>query len=295
MGLVVASLASSFAVAASAADPELKPRFFQSNGVRIGYYEVGAGDPVVLLHGFTINSRVNWEMPGILSDLRRDFRVIAVDLRGHGQSEKPREAKKYGMEVVDDVVRLLDHLQIRRAHLVGYSMGGFITSKILTTYPERVISATLGGAGWGRAEDKPPFLDDLAESLEQGKGIGPLLVALTPAGYEPPSEENLKFANQMLNLTNDQKALAAMIRGMPAFAIPRESLEKNHVPTLSLIGELDPLKVGVDAMVGVKPDFKVVVIPKADHMNAFYAPQFTKSLRQFLEVHRLQPAAAIAK
>lgn len=197
--------------------------------------------------------------------------------------------------MVEDVVRLLDHLKIRKAHIVGYSMGGFITNQVVATHPDRIISATLGGAGWGRLEDRPVFLDDLADSLEKGKGIAPLLIALTPPGHEPPSEEDLKFANQMLLLTNDQKALAALIRGIPAFAISKETLEKNKVPTLALIGDLDPFKAGVDAMKGVMANLKIVVIPGADHMQTFYSPIFLKSLRAFLEAHRAQPAAVKVK
>jgi pimeloyl-ACP methyl ester carboxylesterase len=130
--------------------------------------------------------------------------------------------------------------------------------------------------------------------VEKGKGISPLLIALTPPGQSPPNEEQLKFANQMLLLTNDQKALAALIRGMPAFAIPRESLEKNKVPVLALIGDRDPFKKGVDAMNGVMSHLKVVVIPGADHMQTFYSPLFATSLREFLEAHRLQPVSVKA-
>lgn len=288
LGFAVVVLFTS--IAAVPAD-EFKPNFFKSSGVKLCYYDVGEGEPVVLLHGFTINSQVNWELSGIVPKLRNDFRVVALDVRGHGGSEKPHDPNKYGAEMIEDVVRLLDHLRIQRAHIVGYSMGGFITNRLLATHPDRLITATLGGAGWGRVEDKPPFLDDLAESLEKGKGISPLLIALTPPGQRPPSEEQLKFANQMLLLTNDQRALAALIRGMPAFAIPRESLEKNKLPVLALIGDRDPFKAGVDAMNGVMPHLKVVVIPGADHMQTFYSPLFVKSLHDFLSAHRLQPVS----
>ena len=126
--------------------------------------------------------------------------------------------------MVDDAVRLLDHLKIKKAHVVGYSMGGFITGKLIADHPDRLLTATMGGAGWSRANDmRLAFLKELADSLDEGKGIGPLIVALTPAGQPKPSDDRLKVVNQMLMLTNDTKALAAVIRGMKDLAVPERS------------------------------------------------------------------------
>src|SRR5688572_13881467 len=104
-------------------------RFFDSGGVRIRYVERGAGVPVVLVHGFTANIERSWIETGVLPDLARDYRVIAFDLRGHGGSDKPHEPRAYE-EVGLDVIRLLDHLEISRAHVVGYSLGGIIVAKL---------------------------------------------------------------------------------------------------------------------------------------------------------------------
>src|SRR5438874_13518496 len=87
--------------------------YFDSNGVKIRYTDQGKGEPVLLIHGFGANAEVQWALPGVLKDLARDYRVIAYDNRGHGKSGKPHDAKKYGMEMVEDAVRLLDHLKIR--------------------------------------------------------------------------------------------------------------------------------------------------------------------------------------
>src|SRR5690349_10160902 len=95
---------------------------FNSNGVRIHYYVEGKGEPVLLIHGFAVNAQLQWGLPGIIKDLAKDHRVITLDLRGHGKSDKPTEVKQYGTEMVEDVVRLLDHLKIKKAHVVGYSM-----------------------------------------------------------------------------------------------------------------------------------------------------------------------------
>jgi pimeloyl-ACP methyl ester carboxylesterase len=119
-------------------------KFFDSNGVRIRYVEQGIGDPIVLIHGFG-HSIENWIASGVLPNLSRDYRVIAFDVRGHGKSGKPPAADAYGREIGLDAIRLLDHLGMQRTHVIGHSMGARLTAQLLTTNPERFISATLNG------------------------------------------------------------------------------------------------------------------------------------------------------
>jgi pimeloyl-ACP methyl ester carboxylesterase len=174
-------------------------------------------------------------------------------------------------------------------------MGGFMTGYLLTAYPDRVITATLGGAGWWRANDaRMSFINELGDSLEAGKGIGPLIVQLTPAGRPKPTEEQIKSINQMLMLTNDSKALAACIRGMGGLAVPEEKLRANKVPTLCLIGDQDPLKAGVDDMQRVMANLTVEVIEGTDHMTCFRAPAFIDDLQAFLASHSRVKAEATA-
>ncbi len=267
--------------------------YFDSDGVKIHYVTEGEGEPVILIHGFTASIPVQWQLPGIFSKLAKDYQVIALDNRGHGRSDKPHDPQQYGAEMVEDVIRLMDHLKIERAHVVGYSMGGFMTGYLVSKYPDRVITATLGGAGWAQA-DAPEldFIDELAESLESGKGIRPLIERLTPADRPKPTEEQLKAINQMLMLTNDPKALAACIRGMKGLAVAEESLKANEVPTLAIIGEIDPLKTGVDEMEKRMANLTVIVIDGADHMTAFGNPKFIAGLKDFLADHSTAKAAA---
>ncbi len=121
-------------------------KFFDSDGVRIRYVEQGSGEPIVPVHGFARNIE-RWVETGVIKNLAKDHRVIALDCRGHGKSDKPHDPKQYGPEMGKDVVRLLDHLGIPKAHIVGYSMGGAITAHLLTMNPERFLTATLGGPG----------------------------------------------------------------------------------------------------------------------------------------------------
>jgi pimeloyl-ACP methyl ester carboxylesterase len=263
--------------------------FFDSKGAKIHYVVEGQGEPVVLIHGYAANILFQWEMPGILKALAKDYQVIALDCRGHGLSSKPHDSKSYGLEMVEDVVRLLDHLKIEKAHIVGYSMGAYIALKLMTTHPDRVLSATLGGGGWAKTLETQ-LRDDLAASLEQGKGIGPLLVRLTPAGQPKPTEEQIKSVTRWLTAVNDIKALVALTRGVDAvFTVSEEDVKRCNVPTLGLVGEIDPLREGVDNLKGRLSDLQIVVIPGADHMNAFWQPLFLQALKDFLAQHRQHP------
>src|ERR1035441_3043366 len=140
--------AASLVPAQLAGGDDSGPRVFDSKGVPIQYTLEGKGEPVVLIHGLYASARINWRTPGTIKVLARDYQVIALDARGHGGSGKPKEEGAYGIEMMEDVVRLLDHLKIQKAHVVGYSMGGMITMRLLTRQPDRVRSAILGGMGW---------------------------------------------------------------------------------------------------------------------------------------------------
>ena len=123
---------------------------FDANGVKIAYTVRGHGEPVVLIHGWLSCGWINWDLPGITDLLAKDHQVITLDMPGHGLSDKPTKEEAYGPELVEDVVRLMDHLKIKKAHIVGYSMGGIIAAKLAAKYPDRVLSAVLGGMGWLR-------------------------------------------------------------------------------------------------------------------------------------------------
>lgn len=272
----------SFLSSANAADP----RSFDSNGVPISFMESGSGEPVILIHGFSANATLNWSLPGIVRLLQNEYRVIALDIRGHGRSGKPHDPDLYGLEVVKDVTRLMDHLDIPKAHVVGYSMGAMITCKLMTSSPERLITATLGGAGWPRADDpRQQVLDELVESLEADRGITPLLKALHPTGWPLPTDEQLRSASQMAMLINDPKALAAMMRGRDGLIVSESDLRNNNIPVLAMVGDQDPLKSMIDPMVGVCPKLEVVVIEGADHMNTFTSQAFKDNLCRFIETN----------
>lgn len=255
--------------------------FTASDGVEIHYLVEGRGDPVVLLHGITGTAASNWGGAGIIDRLAEEFQVIAVDQRGHGKSGKPHDAASYGERMALDVVDLLDHLRLQQAHVVGYSMGGFITMKIVALAPDRLMSAVVGGAGW----PSPELRDDamfnaLAESLDAGKGGGPLVEFLWP-GEEPPTPEQTQAIGQAMVASNDQAALAAVVRGMAGLDVSAELLGVNKVPTLNIIGSDDPLKPNADALVDVMQEHRLHIIEGANHMNTLNSPEFVDTVRAF--------------
>ena len=206
--------------------------YFDSNGVRIHYAEAGEGTPVILVHGLGVNLGMNWVLPGIFHALSKKYRVVALDLRGHGRSGKPHDPAQYGTEIVGDIVRLMDHLKIQKAHVVGYSMGGFIVLKMAAMHPERMLSVAPCGAGWSASPDRDlAFMHALGDSIGSGKGYGPLLERLQPVG-NPVSPRRVWMVSAMMSMRNDAKAIAAMLQSVDTLRVDEAALRNNKLPAL---------------------------------------------------------------
>jgi pimeloyl-ACP methyl ester carboxylesterase len=222
---------------------------FDSQGVKIQYTVEGKGEPVVLIHGLHANADLNWRLPGTTQALADHFRVISPDVRGHGGSDKPKEDDEYGVNMVEDVVRILDHLQIEQARIVGYSMGGMIAMRFAVDHPDRVRSVTLGGMGW----------------LEQG--------ALLQSFWERlPAREGAKTPS-------------ACARSFGKLALTEDELKMLSVPVAVLIGEHDPVRrLYVARLEKVRPDWKVTEIKGAGHITCIFKSQFKDELKKALEL-----------
>jgi pimeloyl-ACP methyl ester carboxylesterase len=132
--ILLCALGITLPIAAVAQDAR-SDSFLDSDGVRIRYLTQGNGPPVLLLHGSSLGAELIWVAPGTLDSLATRYTGIAPDQRGHGASEKPRDPEAYGARFVEDAVRLLDHLGVGRAHVIGYSMGGLVTLNLMTRRP----------------------------------------------------------------------------------------------------------------------------------------------------------------
>ncbi len=246
---------------------EAVDRFFDSGGMTIRYRTQGSGVPLVLIHGFSRSIEAPWVNYGILDLPWAGYQLIALDCRGHGQSSKSHDAALYGRHMVDDIVRLLDHLHLQRAHLLGHSMGAEIALRTAVDYPERVSSAILAGSGWSDDSVYALFAP-LGESLEQGRGFAPLLEWITPAGQPGPSAEEIDQLNAILLPGNDVLALAAICRNYTEqgdLRVTEAELRATRVPMLGVAGEHDGERPMLERMQGVVPDFTLRVLPGLGH------------------------------
>lgn len=275
-------------------DVRAQDQAFESGGVRIAYLDQGEGETVVLLHGFTLSAEEMWAGTPLAEaqfiPALKGYRVLAPDQRGHGRSGKPHDPKMYGREMAEDVVRLLDHAGVKKAHVVGYSMGAFVAGKLLVTHPDRLLSVTFGGGG---PLFRPPqaFAETIAataDSLEKGKGIGPLIVALTPDGLGKPTLEQASAFSRLFLGKKDQKALAAVLRGQAGWAVTEAELRANRVPVQFVYGsrEVQDLKALATGATRVLPRAGVVVVEKGDHGGTFATPEFRRAVVDFLRANK---------
>lgn len=268
---------------------------FDSNGVPIAYQVEGEGEPVLLTHGFALNGTIQWSMvrPALVN---AGYKVISIDNRGHGQSGKPHDPEQYGQEMVEDQVRLLDHLGIDKAHVIGYSMGGGITLNLLTQHPDRVHSAAITGAGWNMdAGDEEGWREEFAQALDEGRGFELLFERLAPpdeAGEGGEGTQQMKAFESLLTQMNDQKALAAVTRSRVIGMNPTpEEIAEIDTPTILVIGSRDPIIAAAKSLNEARPDMELVEIDGATHGNVFLRPEFVQSLVNWVKAHPMEEGA----
>lgn len=270
----------------AACQPPSEVGLFDSGGVSIRYMDLGSGDPVLLIHGF--GSRLEtWEEYGVTRALNdAGFRVIAYDVRGHGESGKPHDPENYGAEDVEDATRLLDHLGISQAHVVGYSRGGGILSRLVAQYPNRVRTAVFGGWATGNPIDMLSRSDCLAtaELLRSESFPVPLVRALGPPGAPLPTPEGQESFVRGLAEGNDLRALAAAFEaGCDVAPMTPSALEGTSVPMLAIVGQDDGFVQSVEGMVtATDGSIGMHVIEGANHSTAPYDPEFSARLVAFL-------------
>jgi pimeloyl-ACP methyl ester carboxylesterase len=256
---------------------------FDSAGVQIHYRSVGTGDPVILIHGFAGNIEATWAAHGYLDALPQSFRVIAFDCRGHGDSDKPLESDAYGIEMVYDVERLLNHEGLSQAHIIGHSMGGRIGLKFACLFPDRVTSLVLIGSGGSRPEDDHRLWDELADSLARGGGLVPLLRAIWPTNEPLPGPAQLQSLSDLALATNDPAALSWVAAGYRDFAASRADLrERLKMPVFAVVGSADAFIEDVTALGEVLPSMELMVVDGAGHASILEKRQVLTAIHTFL-------------
>ncbi len=242
---------------------------FDSDGVRLHYELHGPdrGRPVVAVHGFASDYRLNWVGTRWQETLTHaGFRVIGLDCRGHGHSDKPHDETAYRIgTMAADVVRLLDHLDVQAADYLGYSMGARIGLEVILQQARRIRRAVLGGLGTAGAIDH-------AQQIAHAFRV-----------HEPTDDPVARtfYAFAAARPENDLEALAACILGMQPDVDPRR-LGSILTPILIAVGDRDELAQGAAELIELIPTARLVTIPGRDHMSAVPARDFKQAALDFL-------------
>lgn len=243
---------------------------FDSQGVEIAYRDEGEGEPIFLVHGFASNSYTNWVFPGWYKTLLdAGYRVIALDNRGHGESEKLYDSALYQSPLMaEDVRRLMDHLAIKSAYVMGYSMGTRISAFLCLNHPSRVKAAIFGGLGMGLVNGVPGT-QAIAHGLEVDD----------PSSLSDPQAIAFRtFADQT---KSDRLALAACIRESRA-KIAAEDVRRIRQPVLVAVGTDDEVAGDLDGLVDLLENGQACAIPRRDHMRAVGDKVYKAGVVEFL-------------
>ncbi len=244
---------------------------FHNGAVEIAFLDAGAGEPIVLIHGFASTKEVNWVNPGWVDTLTRaGRRAIAIDNRGHGASSKLYDPADYDRALMaEDVRTLLDYLDLPRADVMGYSMGARITANLAIAHPSRVRSAILGGVGV-RLVSGGGLPENIARALE------------APSADDVDDPQGLMFRRFADQTRSDRRALAACLRGGGA-PLARSDVAKLTMPTLIAVGTKDTIAGSPQELAALIAGAQVLPVPDRDHMLAVGDRVYKSGVLKFLE------------
>jgi pimeloyl-ACP methyl ester carboxylesterase len=266
----VAAAMVAMTITAAAAVAQTAPAegyFTTSDGVKIRYVTAGSsGSWVVLIHGYSDNAERMWFRTGIAPVLAKNHRIVALDNRNHGKSDKPQPG---GSGRAQDVVELMDHLKIERAHIHGYSMGGAMTGQLLAMIPQRFITAGFGGSG---IQETNPALRAQAQALDD---------ALPKAQGEDAAAMD-RFRSRV--------AQARPANSPPASATPPQvDLPHLTVPILAVNGSFDGPYAKTQRIWREAAVFENVILEGKTHLTAISSngapPLYIDAMSRFIDAH----------
>jgi pimeloyl-ACP methyl ester carboxylesterase len=251
---------------------------FKAGGLTLAYDDIRPDAPttgtVLLVHGFATNRAENWRRLGWLSAFeRRGYRTVALDLRGHGESDKPHDPAAYDRgQMTSDITALMDHLALGPVILMGYSMGAHLSLALALTAPERVDRLILGGVG-ARLLGGAPLAEGPMTMAEA-------LAAEDPAGIADRTLRGFRlFAEQQ---GEDRRALAACSLGRVE-AVDAGALYGLRAPTLVAAGARDDIAGDPKVLAEAIPGAKAVSVPACDHFSVIPHALFKAAVFDFLE------------
>lgn len=272
-------------VAPTSAQEPASHFFTASDGVRIHYLTAGdEGSWVVLIHGYTDSAERMWFRTGIAPALAGRHRVVALDNRNHGRSDAPQPN---GGGRAEDVIELMDHLGIERAHIHGYSMGGGMTGSLLASHPDRFITAGFGGSG---IRERDPALARRAEALdpEMPDLEGAAAAAFQRLRERAASRDQARDASRGVS-GQDREAAEEDEEESPSPRLgPEIDLSSLDVPVIAINGEYDRPYSKTQRMWRELKIFQNVVLPGHNHMSAIMVGgpmprQYVDSMVAFIE------------
>ncbi|EJF77948.1 Putative non-heme bromoperoxidase BpoC [Candidatus Bartonella washoeensis] len=245
-------------------------RFFEYDNLRFAYREEGQGEPILLIHGFGSSARVNWYATGWFRTLTEaGYRVIALDNRGHGDSVKSYDPSFYTPQAMaNDAMRLLQHLELSKAHVMGYSMGARISAFMALLYPKYVHSVIFGGLGIGMVTGAGNWRP-VAEAL-----LAEDISTIT----NPRGLMFRKFADQT---KSDRRALAACVITSKQ-ELTASEVYKIKQPALVAVGSLDEIGGEAEPLAALLPHGQALTILGRDHMLAVGDKVYKKGVIDFL-------------
>ncbi len=245
------------------------------NGAEIFFTDHGTGDGVILVHGFAASSEENWVKAGWISMLTRaKRRVVSIDLRGHGQSAKFYQPADYSLEAMaGDVVAVVEHLEIKKPDLIGFSLGARVVLEVLRMRPERFLLGVLCGVG--------DFLVNPREERDPEIGAKAMEAASAEEIGDDMAKRFRLFAERQ---GQDLKALAAVSRGLAAMGRPwtREMLASIKNEILVIAGAGDDLAGPPEPLAGYFPNAKAKRIAGCGNMDCLTQPMFKAAVMDFL-------------